>query len=89
MIDKSNKSTSEVVEIHKELLKTNRLLKKYASVRFSFLRGIASGFGAFIGATIVITVIVWFLSQLQFVPLIGNFAAQIVTFVKENTPNTQ
>lgn len=85
----SNKLQSETLEdIHKELKVTNRSLKKFSSVRMSFVRGIASGFGAFLGATIVITITIWFISQLQFVPLIGSFALDIINFIETSTTNS-
>lgn len=38
---------------------------------FSFMRGIFFGLGGAIGASIVVGVIIWFLSVLRHVPVIG------------------
>ena len=39
--------------------------------RMSFVRGIFTGLGSVIGATIVIALILWILSLFEFIPLIG------------------
>ena len=44
----------------------------------SFLRGIAQGFGAVIGGTIIITVVIWLLGLFNQVPLI-NKASDAIT----------
>ena len=44
---------------------------------FSFARGLAVGLGTVLGATVLLSVIVWSLSQIEFLPIIGDWAAQI------------
>lgn len=75
----------ELAMIYEELKRSNRHLKKFVSFRYTFARGVANGVGAFIGATIVITAALWFLAQLQFIPIVGNFALEVVDFVKANS----
>jgi hypothetical protein len=42
-----------------------------------FLRGIAFGLGSVLGATIVVSMLVYSLSQIDFIPIIGEWAARI------------
>lgn len=72
-------------ELIKSIEKTNRLLSKSASLKYAFLRGLATGFGGILGATIVLAVFVWGLSRLEFIPIIGNFVSQITDFVVNNS----
>lgn len=44
---------------------------------FQFLRGIAFGLGSVIGATLVVSLLVYTLAQINFIPIIGDWAAQI------------
>ncbi len=45
---------------------------------FSLLRGLAFGLGTVLGATILVYVLVLFLSQIEFVPIIGEWSARII-----------
>jgi hypothetical protein len=40
---------------------------------FQFLRGLAFGLGSVMGATILVSMIAWWLSQFEFLPLIGDW----------------
>jgi len=40
-------------------------------LKISFLKGVATGFGGIIGATIVVALLVWLLSFFHTVPLVG------------------
>ena len=42
-------------------------------IKSSLIRGIASGFGAVVGGTVVVALVVWVLHLLGGVPFIGNF----------------
>lgn len=44
---------------------------------FQFARGLAFGLGSILGATILVSVLVYFLSQLELIPIIGEWAARI------------
>lgn len=45
---------------------------------FQFVRGLAFGFGSVLGATIVVSIVAWFISQIEFIPLIGGWATEIL-----------
>jgi len=64
------------------------LLESYVSLKRHFLRGFVYGIGGFLGATVGIAMILslffWSMSKLQVVPILGNFATEIVEFVQLN-----
>lgn len=48
-------------------------LNKRTSIRMSFLKGIAGGFGGVIGATVVVALVVWLLSVFGNISLLKPF----------------
>ena len=51
-------------------------------VLFQLYRGIAFGLGTALGATAVLSLLVWSLSQINFIPVIGDFATQILEAIQ-------
>ncbi|EBA04354.1 hypothetical protein RB2150_07623 [Rhodobacterales bacterium HTCC2150] len=51
---------------------------------FQLLRGLAFGLGSFLGATIVVSSLVYVLSFIDFLPVIGDWARQISTMIQTN-----
>jgi hypothetical protein len=49
----------------------------------AFWRGVAQGFGAIIGGTIVVAVLLWLLGLFQQIPLLGPAVETIVNTVKK------
>ena len=47
------------------------------SYKHSFFKGVLGGLGGVIGATIVVTLFIWFMSLFSQVPLIGYFIHQV------------
>ncbi len=43
----------------------------------SFLRGLATGLGTVVGATALVSVFLYVLSQIEIIPIIGDWANQI------------
>ena len=60
----------------------HRFVRMYESplrmVGFQFLRGLAFGLGTVIGASALVSILVLFLSQFEFIPVIGNWATEII-----------
>lgn len=52
-------------------------VNKSRIMRMSFVRGLFQGFGAVIGGTILVAVLVWLLSLFGHIPLVGNFAEKL------------
>jgi hypothetical protein len=59
-------------------------ISKKELYKASFLRGMVSGVGGVIGATLVIAILLWLLSLTTNIPLIGRFADKV-----EDTINTR
>lgn len=58
-------------------------LNKKRAFKYSFLKGLAAGFGAFLGGTIVIAILLWFLSLFDQVP----FLAPIIDGLNKSLTN--
>ena len=69
--------TAEVEKLNK-----HRFVRIHNSIwrmlGFQILRGLAFGLGSVLGATILVSLLAWWVSQFQFLPIIGDWAAQIV-----------
>ncbi|MGX0876339.1 hypothetical protein ACSSV4_001016 [Roseovarius sp. MBR-154] len=50
---------------------------------FNFARGLAVGLGTVLGASVLLSVILWALSQIEFLPIIGEWAAQIAQQMRD------
>lgn len=44
---------------------------------FQFFRGLAFGLGTVVGATILVSLLVYMLSSIDFIPILGEWAAEI------------
>ncbi|SLN15316.1 hypothetical protein ROA7450_00337 [Roseovarius albus] len=53
---------------------------------FNLARGMAFGLGTVLGASVILSIFVWSLSQVEFVPIIGDLAAQILEQMKGQLP---
>jgi hypothetical protein len=86
---------AEVRALREELahLREHRMFILYQSVPrvllFRFATGMAVGLGTVIGATVLLSLIIWFLSQIEFLPIIGEWAVQLRDFVSEATQPDQ
>lgn len=56
-----------------------------------FLRGLAFGLGSVVGATVLVSAVVYSLSQIDFIPIIGDWANEIIEIIEppENTETGQ
>lgn len=74
---------AEVRALRQELglLRQHKMVLLYQSVPrvllFRFVSGMAVGLGTVIGATALLSLIVWSLSQIEFIPIIGDWAVRI------------
>ena len=71
-------------ELHR--LNRHRFVRIYNSplrlIMFQFYRGLAFGLGSVLGATILVSILAWWLSQFEYVPIIGEWVGQIADQVK-------
>lgn len=81
----------ELQDIHQQLDKLNKhqFVRLYNSTRrmlwFQFLRGVAFGLGSVLGATIVVSLLISMLSQIEFIPIIGEWAKEIAVEISNTT----
>lgn len=74
---------SEIAALRTEVARLNshRFVNIHNSIprllAFSFARGLALGLGTVIGGGLLLSVVAWSLAQIDFVPIIGDWAAQI------------
>ena len=65
----------------RELL-DHKLLRAYSStwriLWLNFLRGLAFGLGSVIGATILVYLTIQILAQIEFIPILGEWAVQLI-----------
>ena len=64
------------------LFKMNSSLSK--PIFFSLIRGLSFGLGSVIGATILVYLLILFLSQIEFIPIIGEWAARLIEQIENN-----
>ena len=50
---------------------------------YTYIKGIVYGLGALTAVAIIIPLLVWFLQQVQWVPLVGDFLHQVLLRIEE------
>lgn len=74
-----------------QLLNTHRFVRIHNSlwqlISFQFIRGLAFGLGSVIGATILVSLLAYSLSTIDFIPIIGEWAKQIVEMITHSGAN--
>ncbi len=65
-----------------EKLNNHRFIRLQNSIprmiAFQFARGLAFGLGSVVGATLLVSLLVYFLSNMDFIPILGDWAKRIV-----------
>jgi len=68
-------------------LATTRFIAMHNSIWqllwINFLKGVALGFGTIVGATVVLWIVVSILSQMDFIPIIGEWAARLIEILEQ------
>lgn len=64
-------------------------LDKHQSVWYSFVRGIMSGLGYFVGAAFLVGIVIYFLQRVDFVPIIGSWLGGIIDEAVKNSIGKQ
>ena len=81
-MDSETKATLEKLTKEVETLNQHRCIRVQNSVwrmmLYQLSRGLAFGLGSVLGATIVVSIVAWFISQIEFIPLIGEWASEIL-----------
>lgn len=53
-------------------------------ILFQLFRGLAFGLGTALGASILVSLLGWWVSQFEFLPVLGDWAAQIVDQIEQS-----
>ena len=53
-----------------------------------FLKGIAFGLGSVLGATIVVSLLISILAQIEFIPIVGEWAREIMLEIQQSPSST-
>ena len=81
-MDPTSQETLQKLTAEVEKLNQHRFIRIQNSVwrmmLFQLGRGLAFGLGSVLGATIVVSILAWFISQIEFIPLIGSWASEIL-----------
>lgn len=79
-----NKKEENIKSLEKSLdkLLKHNFFKIYSSFWKLFLislfRGLASGLGWVLGATILVSVLTYMLSQIEFIPILGDWVSRLI-----------
>jgi hypothetical protein len=85
----STANTDQIAALADELHRLNqhRFVRIHNSplrlIMFQFYRGLAFGLGSVIGATILFSMLAWWLSQFEYLPLIGDWISQLAEQVEK------
>ena len=83
------KNDNEIKKLNEAIksLNNNNIFKIYNSTKkilfISFLKGLASGLGWIIGATILVSILTFALSQIQFIPILGEWVSKLITEIRK------
>ena len=84
--------SDEIAGLRAELekLMAHRFVRIHNSIPrllfFQFARGMAFGLGTVVGGGLLLSVLVWSLGQIDFVPIIGEWATRIAAELQANVP---
>ncbi len=75
-------------EIH--ILNKHRYIRMHNSiwrmVSFQFMRGLAFGLGSVMGATVLLSVLVFWLAQFEWLPIVGEWLGELRREIDPNGP---
>jgi hypothetical protein len=79
------------IQCELEKLNNHKLIHTYNSIPrllwFSLLKGISLGLGSVLGATVVLSALVYVLSQMEFIPIIGEWISAVLQVVQQKPEN--
>jgi hypothetical protein len=74
-----------VIEVKKLNTVLSKLMRRQ-NLRYSFLAGLMAGLGSILGSTLVIALLLYLLSQADFIPLIGSWLADLAQQTSNSLP---
>ena len=88
-MDDQQSVVNKLADIHRQLERINAhpFLKSWAStprmLMLMFLKGAAFGLGSVLGASLFLSMIMYFLSYVEFVPILGEWVSEIIQEVQK------
>ena len=69
----------ELVDLGRKLQEFYELgyINKKSALSYTFLKGIAQGFGIFLGGTVVVALLAWILGAFNHIPLVHSFVEAV------------
>jgi hypothetical protein len=87
MTDKLDSASADRLSTALEDLARHRIVRLHDTplklLAFQFLRGLAFGLGSVLGATILVSLLGIFLSQFEFIPVLGDWANRIILEIEQ------
>lgn len=96
-----NRKTQTDIKLAKELRSLSNEIKKLKSLEFvkiykkptrffifSFVHGLLVGFGSVIGATVIVAIFIYMLTQISFVPIVGGFVESVLKEINPSSNNS-
>lgn len=93
-MNEEDKLSAEISGLRDALVELNdhRFVRIHNSTKrlmwFQFLRGLSFGLGSVVGATILVSVLAYVLSNIDFIPIIGDWASEIARQIDTENSNT-
>ncbi len=93
MTKKNNTPTkrqSDIAGLRQELeqLNSHKFIQVHNSLPrlmwYQFLRGLAMGLGTVVGATVLVSILLLLLANIDFIPIIGDWAARIAEQIRSS-----
>ncbi len=79
--ERLDRLTAELETLNKHrFIRINNSL--WRLILFQFTRGLAFGLGSVLGASILVSLLVWWLAQFEFIPIIGDFTKQLIDWIE-------
>lgn len=75
-----------LIELRRLNLALERFNRKRRYIALSLTGGIARGFGAALGASLIFAIALALASRLITVPVVGEYVADVLQFVRQNSP---
>lgn len=79
------------IQCELEKLNNHKLVRTYNSIPrllwFNLLKGVSLGLGSVLGATVVLSTLIYILSQMEFIPIIGEWITAILEVVQQEPEN--
>lgn len=82
--DQLRELSKELQALRREVgkLNTQSFIRIHNSIprllAYSFARGLAVGLGTVLGASVLLSLVIWSLSQIEFIPIIGEYVTEII-----------